>query len=202
MAISYRSRTSKPRSRYGKISLQPEFELTLVALVALLLLLIFGYNYQSIETHYYTVLGKPSISATFINRVLAWYNSPAAGKGQALYDDGVKYGIDPVYALAFFMHESRFGTTGVARFTRSLGNIRASAGYTQYEGFRKYRRWEDGFEDWYRLIARKYVEQWGLSTVDQIVPVYAPSFDDNDVTAYVAGVKQAIDTWRSGSIEV
>ena len=93
----------------------------------------------------YRVLGRPSISADFINRVLDHYQSPAARKGQALYDDGVKYGIDPVYALAFFMHESSFGTTGVATVTHSLGNIRYSAGYQNYEGYRKYRTWEEGF---------------------------------------------------------
>src|SRR5947209_15812849 len=46
----------------------------------------------------YNVVGAPTIIAAFINRVLDDYHSPAAGKGQALYDDGVKYGIDPVYA--------------------------------------------------------------------------------------------------------
>src|SRR6266436_8353923 len=150
----------------------------------------------------YSVLSKPTITVAFINQVLASYHSPAAGKGQALYDDGVKYGIDPVFALAFFMHESRFGTTGVATVTRSLGNIRATPGYARYQGYRRYHRWEDGFEDWYRLIAKLYVAQWGLSTVDQIVPVYAPGSDNNDVEAYIAAVKQAVDTWRSGSLEV
>ena len=202
MAPSRRSRYRKLRLRFRKLSLQPRFRLFVVALVALLVLLIFSYIYQLAEPRYYAVVGKPSISAAFINQVLAWYGSPAAGKGQALYDDGVEYGIDPVYALAFFMHESRFGTTGVATVTRSLGNIRVSEGYAQYEGYRKYRRWEDGFEDWYKLIAKQYVAQWGLSTVDQIVPVYAPSSDNNDVKAYIASVKQAVDTWRSGSIEV
>src|SRR5579859_6395386 len=62
----------------------------------------------------YSVVGPPTVSAAFINRVLAAYHSPAAGKGQALYDLGVKYGIDPAFALAFFMHESSFGTSGEA----------------------------------------------------------------------------------------
>src|ERR1700719_786663 len=44
----------------------------------------------------YSVLGKPTITADFINRVLASYGSPAAGLGQQMYDLGVKYGIDPV----------------------------------------------------------------------------------------------------------
>ena len=150
----------------------------------------------------YSVLGKPTISADFINRVLAHYHSPAAGKGQALYDDGVKYGIDPVYALAFFMHESSFGTTGVATATHSLGNIRYSEGYQNYEGYRKYGTWEEGFKDWYWLISDQYVRQWGLTTVDQIIPVYAPSSDNNDVVAYIQAVKNAVDTWRGGTVEI
>lgn len=150
----------------------------------------------------YSVLGEPTVSADFINQVLDNYHSPAAGKGQALYDDGVKYGIDPAYALAFFMHESTFGTKGVATVTHSLGNIRASAGYAQYDGYRLYRTWEEGFEDWYRLIANQYVAQWGLSTVDQIIPVYAPSSDNNDEAAYIRSIKEAVDSWRSGSILV
>jgi len=152
------------------------------------------------QTQTYSVPGQPSISADFINRVLDHYHSPAAGKGQALYDYGVKYGIDPVYALAFFMHESSFGTTGVARITHSLGNIRYTPGYQDYHGYRMYRTWEEGFEDWYKLISNLYVAQWNLTTVDQIIPVYAPSSDNNDVAAYIQAVKNAVDTWRSGNV--
>ena len=149
----------------------------------------------------YPVQGPPTVSADFINRVLNYYHSPAANTGQALYDDGVKYDIDPVYALAFFMHESSFGTTGVATFTHSLGNIRASAGYKQYDGYRLYPSWEAGFADWYALIANQYIAQWKLDTVDQIVPVYAPS-SENDVSAYIQAVKNAVDTWRNGIVAV
>ncbi len=144
----------------------------------------------------------PTVDADFINQVLDSYGSPARGKGQALYDLGVEYGIDPVYALAFFLQESRFGTTGVARVTLSLGNIRATPGYESYDGYRKYKSWEEGFEDWYKLIKVQYIEKWNLSTVDQIIPVYAPSSDNNDVDAYIRAVKQAVDTWRSGEVQV
>jgi Mannosyl-glycoprotein endo-beta-N-acetylglucosaminidase len=150
----------------------------------------------------YSLVGQPTISANFINQVLDHYHSPAAGKGQALYDDGVTYGIDPVYALAFFMYESSFGTTGVARVTHSLGNIRVTEGYRGYEGYRWYKTWEDGFKDWYVLISDQYVRRWNLTTVDQIVPMYAPSSDNNDVQAYIASVKRAVDTWRSGNVEI
>ena len=154
------------------------------------------------HTQGYSVVGQPSINAGFIDRVLDHYNSPAAGKGQALYDLGSKYGIDPAFALAFFMQESTFGTQGIARVTHSLGNIRASAGYDQYEGYRSYPTWEAGFEDWYKLIADQYVARWGLSTIDQIIPVYAPGADNNDEALYIHNVKLAVDTWRSGILAV
>src|SRR5919202_1805700 len=122
-------------------------------------------------------MGPPTISVAQIERVLAQYGSPAAGLGQKLYDLGVKYGINPAFALAFFVHESGCGTKGVARFTKSLGNIRWTPGFDSYEGYRNYSSWEAGMEDWYGLIRDQYVQQWGLSTVDAIIPVYAPSAD-------------------------
>jgi hypothetical protein len=141
--------------------------------------------------------GKPTISAAFIDKVLAGAGSKATGTGQALYDGGVKYGIDPVYALAFFQHESTFGTTGVARATLSLGNIRCSEGYQCIEGFRAYSSWVAGYLDWYKLIRDLYISQWHLSTVEQIIPKYAPSSDGNDVAGYISAVEKDVAAWRS-----
>lgn len=176
---------------------------TNVGVLAVILVIIFAWWFRTrpFQAETYPIQGQPTVSADFINQVLDHYHSPAAHKGQALYDDGVKYGIDPVYALAFFLHESSFGTTGVATVTHSLGNIRATAGYRQYEGYRLYPTWEAGFEDWYKLIAEQYVAQWKLVTIDQIVPVYAPS-TENDVDTYIQTVKRVVDTWRSGTVEV
>jgi len=154
----------------------------------------------------YSVLGKPTISAAFINQVLASYNSPTAGMGQDLYDLGVKYGIDPVYPLAFFMHESLFGTTGEARATLSLGNERCIPDRPCIDqnrgGYAKMNSWQDGFEQWYKLIRNLYVAQWGRVTVDQIIPKYAPNSDGNDEAAYIAALKHTVDSWRAGIIRV
>jgi|SRR5579875_1261784 len=150
----------------------------------------------------FRVVGSPSISASFIDQVLTAYQSPAAGLGQALYDEGVAAGIDPVYALAFFWHESTFGRYGWARVNRSLGNIRCSPGYACRGGYRSYTTWQAGFADWYRLIRDLYVNQLGLQTVAQIVPVYAPSADHNDVQAYIRAVEQAVTDWRAGRVTV
>jgi hypothetical protein len=107
----------------------------------------------------YQLDGPPSLSVSFINRVFSAYHSPAAGLGQALSEGGVRYHIDPVYALAFFLHESSFGTTGWGAVNRSLGNIRCSAGYTCQGGYRSYSSWQAGFLDWYQLIRNLYIKQ-------------------------------------------
>lgn len=152
----------------------------------------------------YSVLGKPTISVKLINEVLASYHSPTAGMGQNLYDLGVQYGIDPVYPLAFFMHESLFGTTGEARATLSLGNERCIPDRACIDkdrgGYAQMNSWQDGFEHWYKLIRNLYIAQWGLVTVDKIIPRYAPNSDGNDEAAYIASLKHEIDTWRAGGI--
>src|SRR5207248_5195535 len=144
----------------------------------------------------YDVTEPASISVRQIELVLQQYGSPAQGKGQALFDTGVRYGINPAYALAFFVHESGCGTKGVARYTHSIGNIRWTDGYDNYQGYRSYSSWEDGIEDWYKLISDLYITGWHLRTVDAIVPVYAPYGDNNNPPTYVAAVKQMVDSWR------
>jgi hypothetical protein len=150
----------------------------------------------------YSVLGKPTITADFINRVLASYGSPAAGLGQQMYNLGVQYGIDPVYALAFFMHESLFGTTGEARVTMSLGNLRCIPTRPCIDqnrgGYAQMNNWTDGFEQWFKLIRNLYVAQWGRVTVDQIIPKYAPNSDGNNEAEYIATLKREVDVWHAG----
>jgi hypothetical protein len=150
----------------------------------------------------YSVIGKPSLSVAFINKVLATYNSPAAGKGQALYDLGVQYGIDPAFALAFFMHESSFGTEGEARSSLSLGNLRCIPNYECRDNYAWFSSWESGFQAWYELIRNLYVADWGLTTVDQIIPKYAPPADNNNDDAYISSLKNELNTWHSGQVTV
>ncbi len=144
------------------------------------------------------VLSAPSITPDRINQVLSQYHSPAAGVGQTMYDLGKQYGIDPAFALAFFIHESSAGTQGVAATTKSIGNIRVTPGYDSYQGFRKYATWEAGIEDWYKLIKNLYIDGWHLNTLQTIVPKYAPSADHNDPIAYINQVHNLVAGWRSG----
>jgi len=161
---------------------------------------------QPVSTTGYSVLGPPSISADLINQVLAHYHSPAAGKGQALYDLGVKYGVDPAFALAFFMNESTFGTAGEATLTLALGNLRCIPNRPCVDqdrgGYAQFYSWEDGFENWYLLITGPLYKGAGLTTVNTIIPRYAPNSDQNNEAHYIAVVKHAVDTWRSGKVVV
>ena len=157
---------------------------------------------QATQAAPYTVLGNPTITVAFINQVLSRYNSPAAGKGQSLYDLGTQYGIDPAFALAFFMHESSFGNQGEATKSLSLGNLRCIPNFRCQDNFAQFDTWEDGFKAWYQLIRNLYVAEWGLTTVDQIIPRYAPQADNNNEQAYIASLKHALDTWQAGQIIV
>lgn len=139
---------------------------------------------------------SPSVDAATIRAILQKYNSPAVGAADAMYTLGIEYGIDPAFCLAFFVNESTAGTAGVARITKSVGNIRTTPGYVDYQGYRKYESWEQGIEDWYRLIRDLYIADWGLTTVDQIIPVYAPSSDGNNPDHYVKTVKKLVTSWR------
>jgi len=138
----------------------------------------------------------PSISAAGIDRVLAQYGSPAAGSGALFYDLGVQYGIDPAYALAFYIQESSAGTRGVARFTHGIGNIRVTPGYAGYEGYRSYASYAAGIADWYKLIKELYIGEWGLTTPSAITPRYAPWGDNNNPDVYAATVKALVDSWQ------
>ena len=160
----------------------------------------------------FSFISKPTLTASFINQVLASYGSPAAGQGQALYDLGVKYGIDPAYALAFFMHESLFGTTGEARKTLALGNERCLSDRACVDqdrgGYAQMLSWQDGFAHWYSLILNGYV--YGsvtipiaghpCLTIEQTIPVYAPSSDGNNEAGYIAGLIHELHTWHSGQL--
>ena len=154
----------------------------------------------------YSVLGKPSLSVAFMNQVLAYYHSPAAGLAQYLYNDGVQYGIDPAYALAFFMHESLFGTTGVARVTKSLGNMRCVPQFaclqTSDGGYAIFSSWQQSFVEWFKLIRNLYIVQLGEVTIDQIIPTYAPSSDHNNEAEYIATLKYELNSWHAGIVAV
>jgi Mannosyl-glycoprotein endo-beta-N-acetylglucosaminidase len=149
------------------------------------------------------VQGRPTISVEHIERVLAEWNSPAAGQGQAIYDLGVKYGINPAIFLAFFVQESGAGSSPAwagrkpdGTFTHNAGNIICTPGWACYGRFRDYGSWSEGIEDWYKLISDLYIGGWQLNTVERIIPKYAPAADNNDEGAYITSVRTLVQQWQ------
>ncbi|MFN0062421.1 MAG: hypothetical protein ACKVPX_07875 [Myxococcaceae bacterium] len=157
----------------------------------------------------HSIRGSLSLSANQINEVLASARSPAAGTGDAWVKWGTYYNIDPAYALAFFRRESSFGAhprwigrMDGGRYTKNVGNIRyrgrpnpqRQPQYGVYDGFRSYATWDDGIQDWYKLLSQDS-NYAGLHTVEQILPVYAPTFE-NDTDAYVTDVVRWVKEWR------
>ncbi len=144
----------------------------------------------------HSVVGPSTLAPELIDTILAEYGSPAVGQGANFAALGAQYGIDPAFALAFYVQESRCGTRGVARFTHGIGNIRWTPGFPSYEGYRSYPDYAAGIQDWFQLIRTLYVDGWGLQTVTAILPRYAPAGDGNDPAGYAANVEALVAAWR------
>jgi hypothetical protein len=145
----------------------------------------------------YRLDAAPSISVATIEQVLSQYHSPAVGNGQAFYDLGVKYGVDPAFMLAFYVHESAAGTMGAAVQTKSVGNIICAGWEGNCIGrFRAYDSYAEAAEDWYQLITGSLYIGAGLDTPEKITPRYAPDNDNNDSAGYAKTVERLVDGWR------
>lgn len=147
-----------------------------------------------------TFRNSPRISQAQFVRVLERYGSPCASIGAECYTIISSYGLDPAVALAFFGHESVFGTRGVAVETRNWGNVRAPVKAERTIGmhprhFAIFRSWQDGLRDWCERINERYIDQKGLDTVEKAVPVYAPSTDGNNEAAYINHVTKLVADW-------
>src|SRR6266508_4521393 len=148
-------------------------------------------------------VAAPRMSGESFARVLARGNSPAASAAAELYaiimgsHEGSPYGLDPAIALAFFGHESTYGRYGVANRSLNWGNLRrGSRAYKVESGFGFYHAWADSLRDWCELISSRYVAR-GLSTVEQAIPVYAPSSDGNAPARYIAFVRRLVAGWEA-----
>jgi hypothetical protein len=152
------------------------------------------------------ILHVPSVSVAAIRSALEAAQSPLLSTSYAdnkdaaeyIWDSGRVLGIDPAVVMAIFRYESVFGTRGVARITQSVGNIRPLSGQPSYQGYRMYASWQQGIDDCFRLLL--HYANHGATTVAQAIPIWAPTSDNNDPGAYVAGVMQVMTDLYQGSI--
>jgi hypothetical protein len=150
----------------------------------------------------YNPLGPPSINLDTFRYFLKEGNSPALPEAASMYNACLKLYCDPAVALAFFQHESSMGHYGAAADNKSLGNIRcvppAPCRTTSGNGsFKVYATWTDGLIDWAILMRETYATKWRLFSLEQIIPRYAPSSDNNDPNGYINTVKKLVNKYRS-----
>lgn len=140
----------------------------------------------------------PRISREAFCRVLQEAGSPAAAEGGASYDAIVAEGVDPLFLLAVFHHESNFGMAGIcANYdTKNPGNTRSSSTgvgeviQTERGQFVRYPSWVEGWRDAaHRLVDPRYpYARQGARTIAAIIPIWAPAADHNTPEAYIAAV--------------
>lgn len=152
----------------------------------------------------------PDLTEAQFAAILRDGKSPALAEAPEMYRALVAGGISPAVFLAFFRQESRFGTQGIAAEyqTHNPGNVRTPEipslfvpiVTTPRGRFAKYPDWQAGTQDWVeRMKGPKYAGR-GLTTVRQVLPVYAPTGDaDNNPTAYINAVLASITEWTKGA---
>lgn len=125
----------------------------------------------------------------------------------SLYHIPVSMGIDPAIALAFFKHESQYGTAGVnlTHGLKNWGNVRTpynpdnsiGQAITPKGPFARYPTWASGLVDWCERIINIYVNQRSLDTLEKAIPIYAPVSDGNSPYNYVRAVHSTLEGYKS-----
>lgn len=141
---------------------------------------------------------SPTITIAEIDRVLGSVNSPMLPYSADIYVSSEQYGIDPVFALAFWMKESREASDG------SVAAPDHNPGYTEGLGtdprcgrWACWPTWPEGIAGWFHYMRVFFVDR-GITTVEDILPIYAPS-TENNTSGYILFVIQHVATWRAES---
>lgn len=138
--------------------------------------------------------GPASVDAAVVDAALRREGSPLAGLGAAIVAGGRRWGIDPVYLVAFVTYFDAGSPLPVA--AHNVGHIRAVATQRAIDGYRAFPTWQAGIDAWYRLITTVYVRRWGLTTLDRIVPVYAPGSGRRSVETELNTLRAAVEALR------
>lgn len=153
-----------------------------------------------------TAVAPARMSSSRFIAVLNEAQSPAAPLAGELYRICVEEGIDPAVALAFFQHESSYGTKGIcAEYDlKNWGNVRSPElmlfgtmrAIPGRGNFAEYPTWQYGLRDFCRRLRGPKYAGSGLHTVEAIIPKYAPSSDGNNVQRYIDALVAQVAAWQ------
>lgn len=153
----------------------------------------------------YSIVGPPTISLEQARGILEAAGSPAAGEAAGIYNAALRYGVDPAVLLAVFGHESSFGKAGVARTTKSVGNLvytegSAAMGAMRAGRWAAYRSWTEGALDAARLLGSTLYGRGPAFNTARTFPFrWAPASDGNKPSAYGSAVVATISRWGGGN---
>ncbi len=146
-----------------------------------------------------SIAQPPTISIVEVGRILQSVNSPILPYAGDVYAYGVQYGIDPAFALAFWMKESREASDGsVAAVDHNPGYTEGLASDARCGRWACWATWPEGIAGWYQYMRVFFIEGRGLTTVESILPIYAPS-SENNTSGYIAFVLNEVAAWRAES---
>lgn len=103
---------------------------------------------------------------------------------------GITYDVNPALAVAQLQVETSLGTTGHSAPPQyNPFNVRNGPN----NSFGSYASYEDAMEQYYSLIKRVYTgPPRSLTSVQEIINIYAPPTDGNNVSAYFSTVNQVM----------
>jgi hypothetical protein len=160
-----------------------------------------GGQMWAISPSKYSLLqGHPTMSADQVNAFLDSKHSPMTGQGQLFVDLSNQYHVDDAYVVATFDHESQGGLKGEARLSKSPGNLRCptpdwTGGWCQ-DGYEWFHDWQSGLKALYILLDGSRYSGAGNNTPASIIPLFAPSADNNNEAAYIAAIEKSEDLLR------
>lgn len=119
-----------------------------------------------------SVVGPPSLPASFVDSIFRGLGSPMAGTGQAVEAASRAANIDDAFALAVWWTETNDGAAGVGRADRNPGSVRGSVGYpSAYDGYTIYPSYTAAVNYWFPMLQKVYINR-GLTTVTAISHPY------------------------------
>jgi hypothetical protein len=119
-----------------------------------------------------SVVGPPSLPASFVDSIFRRLGSPMAGTGQAVEAASRAAHIDDAFALAVWWTETNDGAAGVGLADRNPGSVRGSVGYpSAYDGYTIYPSYTAAVNYWFPMLQKVYINR-GLTTVTAISHPY------------------------------
>jgi len=74
--------------------------------------------------------------------------------------------------------------------------MRCMTGYACINNYAYFSSWEQGYQAYYALLKSTVYVGSGLTTIETIIPKWAPPSDGNDDSAYIASVLQAKNSYE------